>query len=192
MIPELTLEGISQTALLDELAPDGLRVCSGGILPDKPPILLDNRNAHTADMAAQQALSDDAHHQQMVEFTPIEYTELRPGNKGDLVLGVEVGIKEDPSFNRPNPPSVHLDGPTSVRDAVVRLKKDRAVESALLGYVPIKGTKTLCNRTGHRIEIKEWVHGAVFFWIAPASWNHRAPAGSVGRRTFRLLDALQI
>ena len=34
------------------------------VLPDKPPILLDNRNAHTADMATQQALSDDAHHQQ--------------------------------------------------------------------------------------------------------------------------------
>ena len=75
----------------------------------------------------------------VVEFKAIEYTELRPGNKGDLVLGVEVGIKEDPSFNRPNPPSVHLDGPTSVRDAVVRLKKDRAVEPALLGDVPMKG-----------------------------------------------------
>ena len=65
-------------ALLYEFSPNGLRVCSGRVFLNEPLILMDHRDAHAAYYATQQTLSDDTHHNGVVELKAAKYTELRP------------------------------------------------------------------------------------------------------------------
>ena len=72
------MKGIRQASLLNQIPPDDLRIGAGPVLLDQALVLLDDRNAHAADMTAQETLPDDAHHHRMVEIKSAEDSELGP------------------------------------------------------------------------------------------------------------------
>ena len=56
-----------------------------------------------ADVAAQQALADDANHQRVVKVESAEHAELRARNQRNLVLPMEIGIEKNASADRTYP-----------------------------------------------------------------------------------------
>jgi len=184
------MKGICAGAATEQFLAKAVGVGPRTVTCETTPSALDYGDGQSTDRPTEQAFSDDANDDGFIEWKPIEHPKLRPGNQGHFIRTVQIRVQKHPA--RHTLQKGRLDWNTGLRNSVVGINESRSVKGLLMGQCPVEGLiPVVLNRTRHGMQQIKEIHGAVFFWIAPTSMNHRAPAGSVGRWTFHLLDALQ-